>query len=138
MKKLRSQLAALQPVLDRRGSRSTALQADIETLLGQDVAWQTMIDRITANLPAGCHAHVVRRARHAAGAARRGGRAAGRRPTASSRAASAETTTTPTTAPPPTADDLRRRSRSGTATDYPTLASWLDAMGKVPRSRTST
>ena len=50
--KLQSQLAALQPVLDRQ-NKLNALQGDVTTLLTTDVAWKRMISRITADLPAG-------------------------------------------------------------------------------------
>ena len=49
---MQSQLAALQPILDRQ-QQITALEANLRSLLATDVAWQTMMDRITAELPAG-------------------------------------------------------------------------------------
>ena len=45
---------------------------------------------------------------------------------------STETTTTPTTVAPPPPVITGAITFQGTAKDYPTLASWIDAMGKVP------
>src|SRR4029077_12920502 len=47
-----SELAALQPILDREAQISS-LQTSVKGQLTTDVAWQTMVKRIAANLPAG-------------------------------------------------------------------------------------
>jgi type IV pilus assembly protein PilM len=125
---LRRELAALQPVLNRQ-NQLNKLQADITTLLATDVAWRPMINRITNNLPAG-----ITLTSFAGASTPPVPVAAAPPPTAASETggASTETTTTPTTAPPaPTITGTI--TFQGTATDYPTLASWIDAMSKVPQ-----
>src|SRR5262249_46219585 len=47
-----AELSALQPILDRE-TQISALNASASSVLTTDVAWQAMIKRITANLPAG-------------------------------------------------------------------------------------
>jgi Tfp pilus assembly protein PilN len=124
-----SELAALQPILDRQ-TQIQALQASAQEVLSTDVAWQKMVDRITANLPAGVSlttfsgqvtppVPVV---------------AAPVTPAADSGESSSSDQATTTTVPAPPAPVLTGTiSFAGTAEDYPTLAAWIDAMAKVPQ-----
>jgi type IV pilus assembly protein PilM len=128
---VQAQLNTLQPILNRE-TQISALQANLHTLLASDVAWQTMINRITANMPAGVTltswggqetppapvAAVPPPATTAAGGS----------------SAQATTTTLAAAPPPPPAPTISGTiSFQGTAKDYPTLANWIDAMGKVPQ-----
>ena len=61
-----SSSTALQPILDRREPDQRRSQANLQTLLATDVAWQTMIDRITREPPGRRLAHVVHGSGHAA------------------------------------------------------------------------
>jgi Tfp pilus assembly protein PilN len=126
-----SDLARLQPVLNRE-NQITQIQSNLSTLLATDVAWKTMMTRITNNLPSGITltaftglitppAPVVAVA--PAPAADSSG-------TGSS--SSSDTTTTTTAPPPPTPTITGAITIAGTAKDYPTLAAWIDAMNKVP------
>jgi len=108
---------------------------NLETLLSTDVGWQTMISRITADLPPGIsltgfQGQVTPPVPVAA--------ALPVTPTpadaSSSGSSSDTTTTTPTAAPPPPAPTINGAvTFQGKAKDYPTLASWIDSMGKVPQ-----
>ena len=125
-----SQLSALQPILDRE-DQITALQSSLRTLLATDVSWQTMMSHITANIPAGItltsYAGQVTPPVPVAAAA-----PPVTTPGASSGSSSESTTTTqPPPPPPPTISGPI--TFQGNAKDYPTLASWIDAMGKVPQ-----
>jgi Tfp pilus assembly protein PilN len=125
--KLKSQLATLAPVLGRQNQIST-LKGDINTILATDLAWQKMINRITKNLPAGISLTTFTGTAAPPVAA----------PAVSAPAASTETSgsTTETTAPPTTVAPAPVVSGTvtilGKATDFPTLAAWIDAMSKVP------
>jgi type IV pilus assembly protein PilM len=123
--KLNSELAALAPVLDRQSQIDT-LSTDIKTLLATDVAWERMINRITKDLPAGISLTAF------SGTSIPPAPIAVPPPAATSDSgATTETTTTPTTvAPPPVVNGTV--TFQGKAPDYPTLAAWIDSMGKVP------
>jgi type IV pilus assembly protein PilM len=126
--KLKSQLAALAPVLDRQ-NQINALKADINTLLATDVAWEKMINRITNNLPAGISLTSF------AGTSTPPVAAPPVTPSPASTETSGSTTetTTPTpttVAPAPVVSGTI--TILGKATDFPTLAAWIDAMSKVP------
>jgi type IV pilus assembly protein PilM len=125
---LRSKLAQLAPVIERQ-NQINMLQGNIKTLLATDVAWQKMINRITAELPPG-----ISLTSFSAAATPPVAIAPAPRPAATDEptGGSTETTTpTPTTvAPPPTITGTI--TFQGKAPDYPTLARWIDAMGKVP------
>ena len=125
-----AQLATLQPVLNRE-AQIEEIQSSLQTLLTTDVSWNTMMARITANLPAGITlstfsgqvtppvpAPVVAPAVTT--------------PQTGSGSSSGTTTSTTTPPPPPAPTITGSVTFSGTAKDYPTLASWIDAMGKVP------
>ncbi len=125
-----SELGALQPILSR-DEQISAIQSSIQGQLTTDVAWQTMVKRITANLPAGVTLTAF------------SGQVTPPAPVAapppvtsssdSSSTGSGSTATTTTTVPVATAPVLTGTiTISGTAKDYPTLASWIDDMGKVP------
>ena len=125
---LHSKLAALQPVIDRQNQLG-ALQGDIKTLLATDVAWKPMIGRITANLPAGITLTSF------VGASTPPVPVAAAAPapaTSDTGGSSTETTVPPATVAPPPPTISGTITFQGTATDYPTLASWIDAMNKVP------
>jgi type IV pilus assembly protein PilM len=128
---VQTQLAALQPILDRQ-EQITALEANLRSLLTTDVAWQTTMNRITADLPAGVtftsfQGQVTPPVPVAVVTP----------PAASTEGSSGSSseTTTPTTAPPPPPPPTISGpiTFGGTAKDYPTLAAWIDAMGKVPQ-----
>jgi type IV pilus assembly protein PilM len=127
-----SELATLQPILDRE-TQIQALQANAQQILSTDVAWQKMVERITASLPAGITlttfsgqvtppvAPLVQPTPVTPASGE-----------SSSGSSSEETTTTvPATPLPPTLTGTI--SFAGTAKDYPTLAAWIDAMAKVPQ-----
>jgi type IV pilus assembly protein PilM len=126
-----AELAALQPIIDRH-DRIQALQASAQQVLSTDVAWQKMVDRITANLPAGVTltsftGQVTPPAAPLAPAP-------APVTTESESAKSSSNDETPTTVPAPVAPVLTGTiSFAGTAKDYPTLAAWIDAMAKVPQ-----
>jgi type IV pilus assembly protein PilM len=125
---LRAQLAKLAPVIERQNQINT-LQGNIKTLLTTDVAWQKMINRITAELPPG-----ISLTSFSAASTPPVVVAAPPTPAPADGATegSTETTTpTPTTVPPPPTI-TGTITIQGRAPDYPTLASWIDAMGKVP------
>jgi type IV pilus assembly protein PilM len=125
--KLQSQLAALAPVLSRQ-TQLVTLQDNVKTLLATDVAWQRMINSITTHLPAG-----ISLVSFTAASAPPALVQAPTPPAATTDTTGGSTaTTTPTTvAPaPPTASGTI--TFQGKATDFPTLARWIDAMGKVP------
>jgi Tfp pilus assembly protein PilN len=125
-----SELATLQPILDRE-QKIEELQASARQLLTTDVAWQQMVQRITANLPAGITLTSF------------GGQvtpptpvAVAPRPTpdsseSSGSSSSEEAAATPAPAPLPVLAGTI--SFSGTAKDYPMVAAWLDDMAKVPQ-----
>ena len=128
--KLRSQLAALAPVLDRQ-NKLNVLEGDIKTLLATDVAWRRMVDRITTNLPPGISLSAL----SAVSTPPVPVAATAPIPVTSDTTAGGSTaTTTPTTvAPPPPPPTINGAlTFQGKATDFPTLAKWIDAMGKVP------
>jgi Tfp pilus assembly protein PilN len=127
--KLRSQLGALAPVLSRQ-MQLTTLQNDITTLLATDVAWQRMINSITTHLPPG-----ISLVSFAAASTPPAPVQAVTPPAATTDSTGGATATTapttPTTvAPLPTVAGTI--TFQGKATDFPTLARWIDAMGKVP------
>jgi type IV pilus assembly protein PilM len=126
--KLQSQLAALAPVLSRQ-SQLNALQDNVKTLLATDVAWQRMINSITTHLPAG-----ISLVSFTAASTPPVPVQAAAPPAATTDTSSGTTaTTTPTTvAPLPTPTVSGAITFQGKATDFPTLARWIDAMGKVP------
>ncbi len=120
---LTGQLAGLQPVLNQE-DQITQIQSSMQTLLATDVAWKTMITRITANIPAGItltsfSGQVTPPAAVPVAAP----------PTTTG---TGTTTTTLAPPPPPAPTITGAISFNGTAKDYPTLAAWIDAMGKVP------
>jgi len=123
-----SELSRLQPVLNRENQISE-IQSNMQTLLATDVSWKTMLTRITANLPAGItltgfSGSVTPPVPVAAVAPPT---------TAVTGSGSSSGTTTPTTVPPPPVPTITGAiTFQGTARDYPTLASWIDAMNKVP------
>jgi type IV pilus assembly protein PilM len=127
-----TELAALQPILDRE-SQIQGLQASAQQVLSTDVAWQRMISRITANLPAGVtltsfSGQVTPPTPVAAPAAPA--------PAASGSGSSSSGSDTPTTTtvPAPVTPVLTGTiAFAGTAKDYPTLAAWIDDMAKVPQ-----
>jgi len=120
---LNSQLAGLQPVLNQE-DQITQIESSMQTLLTTDVAWKTMITRITADIPAGITLTSFSGQVTPPAAV----------PVPVPQAATGTGTTTSTTAPPPPPAPTITGAISfnGTAKDYPTLASWIDAMGKVP------
>ena len=127
--KLRSQLAALTPIINRQ-NQINALQGNMKTLLSSDVAWQKMINRITSQLPPG-----ISLTSFAAAVTPPVPVAAVAPPTPAdtteTTAPSTETTVPPTTVPPaPVVSGTI--TFQGKAPDYPTLASWIDAMSRVP------
>jgi type IV pilus assembly protein PilM len=126
---VQGQLAALQPILDRQ-QQITTLESSLRSLLSADVAWQTMMDRISTELPAGVTLTSFQ------------GQltppvAATPTPVAvpeSSSGSSSDTTPTTTVAPAPPPPTISGPINiQGKAKDYPTLAAWIDAMGKVPQ-----
>ena len=128
---VQAQLGALQPILDRE-AQIQSLRDNLDTLLAADVAWQTMMNRITANIPPGVTltsfsgqetppAPVVPPPPPAASA------------TDTSSGSSSEATTTTQPAPPPPPTISGAITFQGQAKDYPTLANWIDSMGKVPQ-----
>jgi type IV pilus assembly protein PilM len=124
-----SELAALQPILDREAQISS-LQTSVKGQLTTDVAWQTMVKRIAANLPAG-----VTLTSFSGQVTPPAPVALVPTPTASTdtSSGSSSTETTTTTVPVPAAPVLAGTiTFAGSAKDYPTLATWIDAMGKVP------
>jgi Tfp pilus assembly protein PilN len=128
--KLRSQLAALAPVLERQ-NQLNALEGNIKTLLATDVAWQRMVDRITKNLPEGIM-FTAFSATSTPPVATPDTTPVTTAPADSSSSSSTETTTPPTTVAPPPPTITGALTFQGIAPDYPTLAKWIDAMGKVP------
>jgi type IV pilus assembly protein PilM len=125
--KLRSQLTALAPVIARQ-NQINLLQGDLKTLLATDVAWQKMINRITANLPPG-----ISLTSFAAASTPPVAAVAPPAPadTTETTQPSTESTVPPTTVPPaPVVSGTI--TFQGKAPDFPTLAAWIDAMGKVP------
>ena len=129
-----SELAALQPILDRE-NQITALAVEPADA-ARDRRRVADDDRSHhGEPPAGHHAHVVRgpgRRRPCRSRPRR--RPPRRRPTSSS-GGRARTRRRPTTAPPPPPAPTITGTITfqGKAKDYPTLAAWIDAMGKVPQ-----
>src|SRR4029077_8504522 len=121
----------LQPILDREAQISS-LQASVQGQLTTDVAWQTMVKRIAANLPAG-----VTLTSFSGQVTPPVPVAAAPPPAASSDTSSASSSTeTPAPLPVPAAPAAPVLAGTitiaGTAKDYPTLAAWIDDMGKVP------
>ena len=134
---VQSELNTLQPILDRENQIS-ALQSNLHTLLGADVGWQTMITKITANMPAGVSLTSWQGAETppviapVAAPAATGSSTGGSSSSSSSSSSSDSTSTTlPPVAPPPTISGTI--TFQGLAKDYPTLANWIDSMGKVPQ-----
>jgi type IV pilus assembly protein PilM len=126
--KLRSQLAALTPIINRQ-NQINALQGNMKTLLASDVAWQKMINRITSQLPPGISLTSF------AAASTPPVPVAVAPPTPAdtteTTGASTDTTVPPTTVPPaPVVSGTI--TFQGKAPDFPTLASWIDAMSRVP------
>jgi len=127
-----SELRGLQPILDRE-TQISALRSSAKSVLSTDVSWQTMVNRIAANLPAGVTLTSF------------SGQVTPPAPVlalpvpapASSESSSSGSTETTTTVPGPVipaAPVLTGTiSFAGTAKDYPTLAAWIDDMGKVPQ-----
>ena len=130
----RAELASLGPVLAQQ-DQITALESNLQTLLATDVSWQTMMNRITAKIPAGIaltefSGQVTPPVSVAA--------AVPTTPNPSSESgssgSSSDSTTTTTAPPPPPAPTIAGTvTFQGTAKDYPTLAAWIDAMSKVPQ-----
>jgi len=125
--KLQSQLAALAPVLGRQ-TQLNALQDDVKTLLATDVAWQRMINSITTHLPAG----ISLTSFTAASPPPAPVQAVTPTTAATGTSGGSTATTTPTTVAPATPTASGSITFQGKATDYLTLARWIDAMGKVP------
>jgi hypothetical protein len=110
------------------------LQTSVKGQLTTDVAWQTMVKRIAANLPAGVTltsfsgqvtppAPVVAVPTPTASTDTSTGTSSG----------TSSTEPTTTTVPVPAAPVLAGTiTFAGSAKDYPTLATWIDDMGKVP------
>lgn len=125
-----AQLSALQPILDRE-QQITALQANLRTLLSADVAWEPLVKQITANLPAGITFTSW------AGQVTPPVPVAATPPpaatTSGSSGSSSESTSTTVPPPPPPPTLAGTITFIGKAKDFPTLASWIDAMGKVPQ-----
>ncbi len=123
-------LAALAPILAQE-DQITALQSNLQTLLASDVSWQTMINSITAKLPAGITFTAF------SGQVTPPPPVAVSTPTpaaTTSESGSSSETTTPTTVPAPVVPAISGAiSFQGTAKDFPTLANWIDAMEKVPQ-----
>ena len=128
-----AELAALQPIIAKE-DQINALTSNLSTLLAADVSWQTMITRITSNLPPGIAltsfngqvtppVPVVVNPTPVTTPSSGSGSGSG----------SSETTTSTTVPAPPPPTISGAISFSGTAKDYPTLAAWIDAMGKVPQ-----
>jgi len=128
-----AQLAALQPVLAKE-DQINALTSNLSTLLAADVAWQTMINRITTDLPPGI-AFTSFSGQVSPPVAITVNPAPATTPGSGSGSGSGSDSTTTTTAPPaPPAPTISGAiTFTGTAKDYPTLASWIDAMGTVPQ-----
>ena len=127
-----AELAALQPVLAKE-DQINALTSNLSTLLAADVSWQTMIDRITTDLPAGI-AFTSFDGQVSPPVPIVVNPTPTTTPGSDSGSGSSESTTSttlPPAPPPPTISGTI--SFSGTAKDYPTLATWIDAMGKVPQ-----
>jgi type IV pilus assembly protein PilM len=126
--KLRSQLGALAPIIQRQ-NQINALQGDMKTLLASDVAWSKMIRRITAELPPGISLTSFQAASTPPAPVAVAPPAAA--DTTGNTEAGTETTVPPTTVPPaPVISGTI--TFQGKAPDFPTLASWIDAMSKVP------
>ena len=126
---VQSQLVALQPILDRQ-QQIAALEANLRTLLATDVSWQAMMDHIAKNMPAGVTLSSYQ------GQATPPVPVAAPAPAPTTQGSSGSTTeTTPTTVPvaPPAPTISGTINFQGKAKDYPTLAAWIDAMGKVPQ-----
>jgi Tfp pilus assembly protein PilN len=127
-----SELTALQPIIDRE-TQIQGLQSSAAQVLSTDVAWQKMISRITANLPAGItltsfNGTVTPPVPIAPTPAPASTTASG-----SGSSSSSSSATTTTTVPVPVAPVLTGTIQfAGTARDYPTLAAWIDDMAKVP------
>jgi type IV pilus assembly protein PilM len=129
-----AELGALQPVIALQ-NQITSLRSNLETLLATDVAWQTMITRITANLPAGISLTGL------SGQVTPPVPVAPALPTptpadtsSSGSSSGSSSTPTPTTVPLPPAPTINGAiTFQGKAKDYPTLANWIDSMSKVPQ-----
>jgi Tfp pilus assembly protein PilN len=128
---VQSQLAALQPILDRQ-QQITSLEANLRSLLATDVSWQTMMDHITQNIPAGVTltSYQGQETPPAPVAAPAPAPAA---TTEGSSGSTSDTTPSTTVPPPPPPTISGQITFQGNAKDYPSLAAWLDAMGKVPQ-----
>jgi type IV pilus assembly protein PilM len=125
---LSGQLAGLQPVLTQE-DQITQIESSMQTLLTTDVAWKTMITRITANIPAG-----ITLSSFSGQVTPPAAVPVAVTPTTTATGTSSGTTTPTTAPPPPPAPTITGAiSFNGTAKDYPTLANWIDAMGKVPQ-----
>jgi type IV pilus assembly protein PilM len=131
---VQAELGALQPILDRE-QQIQALQDNLHTLLAADVAWQTMMERITANIPPGVTLTSFngQETPPVPVAAPAPPAATGTDSSSAASGSSSEATTTTQPAPPPTPTISGAITFQGTAKDYPTLANWIDAMGKVPQ-----
>jgi len=126
-----AELSRLQPVLNRENAIKE-IQSILQSQLTTDVSWKTMIANITAKIPAGitltAFSGQVTPPPALAAVAPPTTTASG-----SSSGSSSATTTSTTTPVPPTPTITGAISFQGTAKDYPTLASWIDSMGKVPQ-----
>jgi type IV pilus assembly protein PilM len=127
--KLNTELATFGPVLQRQAKIDT-LATDIKTLLATDVAWEKMINRITTHLPPGISLVSFQ------GTSTPPVPVAAVTPPAStdtsgSTTATTTVTTTPTTVAPPAVVN-GTITFQGKATDFPTVAAWIDSMSKVP------
>ncbi len=124
-----SELTALQPIINRE-TQISGLQSSAKDVLSTDVAWQKMITRITANLPAGVTlTSFTGQVTPPVPLALTPPPAASSSGSSSSSSNATTTTTVPVPAAPVLAGTI---SFAGTAKDYPTLAAWIDDMAKVP------
>jgi len=128
-----SELTALQPIIDRE-TQIQGLQGSAQQVLSTDVAWQKMISRITADLPAGVTLTSFTGQVTPPAPAPVTPAPASTADSSSGSSSSSSSATTTTTVPVPVAPALTGTiSFAGTATDYPTLAAWIDDMAKVPQ-----
>jgi hypothetical protein len=124
------ELSRLQPVLSRE-NMIREIQSNLQSQLTTDVSWKTMIANIAAKIPAGItftafSAQVTPPPALAAVAPPT------TTPSGSSSGSSSATTST-TTPAPPTPTITGAITFQGTAKDYPTLATWIDSMNRVPQ-----
>jgi len=124
-----AELSRLQPTLNRENTIKQ-IQTILQSQLTTDVSWKTMIANIAAKIPAGItltalSAQVTPPVPVAAVAPTT-------TPTASS-SSSSSATTTPAAPAPATPTITGSITFQGTSRDFPTLASWIDSMNRVPQ-----